>query len=67
MLGEKSTNPPTADRPELINGAPGPKLELQFHEAMLELYDFGFHGFWPPGFTANGHPVSPELATLFHG
>ncbi len=27
----------------------------------------GFHGFWPPGFTANGHPVSPELATLFHG
>jgi hypothetical protein len=27
----------------------------------------GFHGFWPPGFTANGHPVSPELATLLHG
>ena len=27
----------------------------------------GFHGFWPPGFTRNGHPVSPEMATRFHG
>ncbi len=27
----------------------------------------GFHGFWPPGFTRNGQPVSPEMATLFHG
>jgi hypothetical protein len=27
----------------------------------------GFHGFWPPCFTGNGHPVSPETATLFHG
>jgi len=27
----------------------------------------GFHGFWPPGFARNGHPFSPELATLFHG
>jgi hypothetical protein len=25
----------------------------------------GFHGFWPPCFTRNGHPVSPEMATLF--
>ena len=27
----------------------------------------GFHGFWTPCFTANGHPVSPETDTLFHG
>jgi DNA replication protein DnaC len=27
----------------------------------------GFHGFWTPCFAANGHPVSPETDTLFHG
>ncbi len=27
----------------------------------------GFHGFWTPCFAANGHPVSPETATLFRG
>ncbi len=27
----------------------------------------GFRGFRPPGFAANGHPVSPETATLVHG
>ena len=27
----------------------------------------GFHGFWSPCFTRNGHPVSPEMVTLFHG
>ena len=27
----------------------------------------GFHGFWPPCFARNGHPVSPETDTLFHG
>ncbi len=24
----------------------------------------GFHGFWPPGFAGNGHPVSRVKVTL---
>ncbi len=45
---------------------PGPTI-IAAGDAIVRVTTCGFHGFWPPGFTANGHPVSPELATLFHG
>ena len=57
-LGEGPGRPPPTGRP----GA----AVLEALEA-IPVVTCGFHGFWPPCFARNGHPVSPETATLFHG
>jgi|SRR5450756_1003273 len=64
-------NPTTARRRLFITPPTAPPITksrpLAAHFAVRYAAHCGFHGFWPPGFTRNGHPVSPEMATLFHG